>query len=550
MTLVQTLAFGTTGNAAAAAVYGWSPPEPGYTWAIGPRSALVLEVPAAPFGYILQIAWSPFLAGSQEFQPVGISIGGRKIADHQVRQSETATFPCPPPLPHEQRLLITFDHPEAAQPNLVSGHHDDRPLALCFRHLQLIRLDEPPPPPPPPCTIAAEGDTDVAQRLATWPAPPGAIPPAPDAPGGFDVVFGSGGHSAPLLAAGWSAPEPGYVWTSGTTSRLTLPRPARADAYRLHLQLHPFVRPTTLPAQRLTVQVNGAQYAAPPITQHAILTLDLPSALLAAAPSLDITLTLPDAARPCDIIGGDDDRLLALQLKRLLLTPIDIAPPAPPTPAEPIESPLPIDELMLRFESIGENCEFGLVQRRCGVEPLGLLRFASAPYDKLMAALRARFAAMGAPENIQVELSSNGREYMVLDRAYGFYYHAWVLAGEMSPAEILAREARRVPFLVRKLTEDIAAGEKLLVYHGMSPLTQQAASTLAATLRAYGPTTLLWVEVADDTNPPGTVLWVEGGLMKAYIARFAPGEDAHDLALESWIELCRRAVGLRDALTQ
>jgi hypothetical protein len=532
-------------------VYGWSPPEPGYTWAIGPRSALVLDTPVAPFGYLLQIAWSPYLAGaSQQFQPVGISIGGRKIADHQVRQSETATFRCPTPLPHEQRLLIEFDHPEAAQPSRVSGHHDDRPLALCFRHLQLIRLDEPPPPPTPPCTIAAEGDADVARLLGTWPSPPGAIPPLPDAPDGFDVVFGTGGNGGALLGAGWSAPEAGYVWTSGTTSRLTLPRPACADAYRLHLQLHPFTRPPGLPVQHLTLNINGTQAAAPPIAQHAILTLDLPWPLLEPGAQIDIAFALPDAARPCDFGGGDDDRVLALQLKRLLLTRIDIPAPAPSTPAEPIESPLAVDELMLRFESIGENCEFGLVQRRCGVEPLGLLRFASAPYDKLMAALRARFAGMGAPENIHVELSGNGREYMVLDRAYGFYYHAWVLAGEMTPAEIHAREARRVPFLVRKLTEDIAAGEKLLVYHGMSPLTQAAASTLAATLRRYGPTILLWVEVADEAHPPGTVQWVEGGLMKAYIERFAPGEDAHDLALESWIELCRRAVGLRDALTQ
>jgi|GEM_PF-597260 len=548
MTPVQTLAFGTTGNAAAAAVYGWSPPESGYTWAIGPRSALVLEVPAAPFGYLLQIAWSPYLAGNgQDFQPVGISIGGRKIADHQVRGSETATFQCPTPLPHEQRLLIEFDHPEAAQPSRVSGHHDDRPLALCFRHLNIIRLDAP-ASPPPPCTLAAEGDASVARLVGTWPSPPGAVPPVQDAPDGFDVVFGTGGHGGALLVSGWSAPEPGYVWTSGHTSRLTLPRPARADTYRLHLQLHPFVRPPSLPAQRLTLRINGAQTASPPITQHAVLALDLAWPHLDSAAQIDIALDLPDAARPADIVGGGDDRMLALQLKRLLLTRIKAPAAAPPMPAEPIESTLPIDELMLRFESIGENCEFGLVQRRCGVEPLGLLRFASAPYEKLMAALRARFAGMGAPENIHVELSGNGREYMVLDRAYGFYYHAWVLAGEMTIAEIHAREARRVPFLVRKLIEDISAGEKLLVYHGMSPLSLAAASALADALRAYGPATLLWVEVADEAHKPGTVLWVEGGLMKAYIERFAPGEDAHDLALDSWIELCRRAVGLCDTL--
>jgi len=33
-------------------------------------------------------------------------------------------------------------------------------------------------------------------------------------------------------------------------------------------------------------------------------------------------------------------------------------------------------DLVLQFESIGDNCELGLVQRRAGSEPLGLLRFA------------------------------------------------------------------------------------------------------------------------------------------------------------------------------
>ena len=35
-------------------------------------------------------------------------------------------------------------------------------------------------------------------------------------------------------------------------------------------------------------------------------------------------------------------------------------------------------DLVLQFESIGDNCELGLVQRRAGSEPLGLLRFAGS----------------------------------------------------------------------------------------------------------------------------------------------------------------------------
>ena len=49
-------------------------------------------------------------------------------------------------------------------------------------------------------------------------------------------------------------------------------------------------------------------------------------------------------------------------------------------------------ELVVHFESLGDNCELGLVQRRAGVEPLGLLRFAGVPLRNLVRGLNARFA--------------------------------------------------------------------------------------------------------------------------------------------------------------
>jgi hypothetical protein len=206
---------------------------------------------------------------------------------------------------------------------------------------------------------------------------------------------------------------------------------------------------------------------------------------------------------------------------------------------------MPDSELMMRFESLGENCEFGLVQRRCGAEPLGLFRFSSAPLPKLLAGLEARFDGLGAPENVEVMLSDNGREYMVFDRRFEFLYHAWVLADEMSPAEIHAREIRRLPFLVRKLLDDFADGSKIFVYHGMEPLAEADTARLLRALRAYGPNTLLWVEVGDAEHAPGTVEWAGPGLLKAYIDRFAPGENAHDLSLGCWTTICREAYRLR-----
>jgi hypothetical protein len=40
------------------------------------------------------------------------------------------------------------------------------------------------------------------------------------------------------------------------------------------------------------------------------------------------------------------------------------------------------------------------------------------------------------------------------------------------------------------------------------------------------------------------------GLLKGYIDRFAPGDNAHDLSLNCWIELCRKALAMRRASEQ
>jgi hypothetical protein len=200
-------------------------------------------------------------------------------------------------------------------------------------------------------------------------------------------------------------------------------------------------------------------------------------------------------------------------------------------------------ELAIQFESIGENCELGLVQRRWGAEPLGLLRFASSPPDKLWPALRQGFRGMGAKGELEVELHG-GREYMVLDRRYGFLYHAWATLGELTPEEILTREHRRVPFLIRKLMEDIEAGEKLFVYHAMRPLQQREAQELADILADRGPATLLWLELADADHKPGAVVRINDRLLKGHMDRFAPGENAHDISLECWLTVCRNALKL------
>jgi hypothetical protein len=414
---------------------------------------------------------------------------------------------------------------------------------------------EPQAPPAPIATLnlslAAEGLDQVTRYRRGWPgARPGQAPTGAGA--GHDILFGAGGNASAFTRDGWSAPEPGYLWTEGDRSRLVLPAlPDTSTAWELEAELSPFVHGDALTTQRLGLSVNGVPAGSVRLADLAIVRLELPREQLARDGAIELVFHQPDAASPAEVAGGTDTRALGFSFKRLLLTQAAEVPPdlasrvRPETATRP--GSLPLDQLMLGFESLGENCEFGLVQRRCGAEPLGLLRFASAPLPKLLAALNARFEGLGAAGNIEVELSSNGREFMIRDRAYEFYYHAWVPAGAATPAEIREREIRRVPFLVNKLIDDLTDAEKIFVYHGMTPLSLAHARALTRAIRRYGPATLLWVELADAAHPNGTVVWRDIGLMQGFIDRFAPGEDAHDFATDSWVQLCRQAAALRPA---
>jgi hypothetical protein len=371
--------------------------------------------------------------------------------------------------------------------------------------------------------------------------------------GEFVIDFGRNGNSDSYRRSGWSEPEPRHTWTIGPESTLEFPRPSVPGTYLMVLELGPFVWKDELPAQHLSVLVNGSEIGEFAVREATVLECVVDWPLIGGREWVSLTFRHPNSARPVDVNGVPDHRELALAFETIsLFRQLDPAGAAR-SAAERGDGDatdfdmLPLDQLMMRFESLGENCEFGLAQRRCGAEPLGLLRFASAPLPVLLAGLKTRFEGVGEPDQIEIRVSGNRQEYLVIDRRYGFLYHPWVLVGEADPEDIRRREEKRLPFLKRKLVEDLAEGRKIFVYRGMRRLPQPLVLRLVAAMREYGPTTLLWVELQDDEHPAGTVEVLTTGLLKGYIDRFAPGENAHALSLDCWISLCRSACRLAGA---
>jgi hypothetical protein len=213
---------------------------------------------------------------------------------------------------------------------------------------------------------------------------------------------------------------------------------------------------------------------------------------------------------------------------------------------------LPTDEemqtqraLMMRFESLGDNCELGFAQRGYGAEPLSLLRWCNVPPGALLRALEARFAGLGEPQNLVLKPNRRGA-LDCSDTVFGLLGHAFVLADGADLDAIHTRECQRLQFLKAKLIDELEVGEKIFVYKRARSIPQAHIEMLFGAIRAYGPNTLLWVVVSDEQHPSGRVEVLRDGLLKGYISRMADQSAVPSTTLVGeWLEICAAAERIR-----
>jgi hypothetical protein len=195
---------------------------------------------------------------------------------------------------------------------------------------------------------------------------------------------------------------------------------------------------------------------------------------------------------------------------------------------------------MQNFESMGDNCEFGVVQRRCGAEPfLSLLRFGGIKPHSLLRALDNGMRDFGQLENMEIYLDDKDRrEFVVREKRYDCIFHTFRYQGEIDEELLRASESERLVYCARKFVGDLERGSKIFVIKRNVPLEEDEILPLYIALSSYGRNSLLWAVPADAEHLPGTVEVVVPGLFKGFIGRFAPHENAYDSLLDDWLEVC------------
>ena len=204
---------------------------------------------------------------------------------------------------------------------------------------------------------------------------------------------------------------------------------------------------------------------------------------------------------------------------------------------------------MLAFESIGERCDFGAVQRHFGVEPLGLLRFAWTRFESLITALEDRFSAVGTVDDTSFDLFRN--ETILRMQKYGLIFHTFVEGVEQLPPEkqevFRQQQRRRLLFLKDKLIADLEDPQKICVYATTDFASDAHVARLFAALRSYGPNTLLFVRPATGDRPVGTVEPLEDGLYAGYFPGVVDFVRGGEPPFALWQQLCGRTYELAQA---
>lgn len=576
-----------SGDSAPYRTHGWSTPEPALTWTVGADSFLRLPGPPEPEPLILDLDVNPCLApemvSSQIFR---VRVNGALVGCHRltglsrVRCSIDSALLRP-----GEPIDIGFEHPCFARTDLLDYSDDARPLAISFSAVRLFspalrdEVDSAAPPPP-------------YARLLDAPAPERSVTPhASHAASRQLYSFGLSGSANAFLRDGWHIDREGNTWSAALLSRIELPAPQHPGPYQLRISLCPLCVQNVVVRQRISVLLGGCVIGQFSLGTDTVLGLPLPAELLDGAELLQLAFVSPNAVPMQQFAGAVAGHRLGFTLDWIALDPVPphLTPSLPPRSDEldgtqPIavsESFLdePLDILpaavearlgttlvdMLRdFESLGDNCAFGLAQRKGGTEVLGLLRFANTSLKSLLRGFDDEFKATTQQLEITLYLhESEPREYMLSVERYGIRWHTMVHEADAEADTVFQQHVQKLGYLRRKFCEAVRAGRKIyivvradpckfdvvmpfwdsaLFYEEQpEPLRLAEALPVLTELNRSARNTLLYLVPCRDGRRSGAVELLAPGLMRGYLKTFVISDQVAVADHADWLRVVANA---------
>lgn len=208
----------------------------------------------------------------------------------------------------------------------------------------------------------------------------------------------------------------------------------------------------------------------------------------------------------------------------------------------------PASDLYLRFEGLGNNCEFGIVQRKADVDPPGLFRNVGfLSIRQIIDAIASGLAGLFDEGMFAYTRRPGWPDYATECRVYGFTFHTGIPVdiafGSREWEAEAARKTVQFRFLKRKLLGDLESGDKLFVYRSDLPVADHEMRSLQAAIGEHGPGWLLFV--AQDPSRPGARVEMAGErLIRAWMPRLSR-ENPPVIDLQAWDDIARQSLALR-----
>jgi hypothetical protein len=193
--------------------------------------------------------------------------------------------------------------------------------------------------------------------------------------------------------------------------------------------------------------------------------------------------------------------------------------------------------MMMRFCSLGANCEFGAAQRAYSAEPLDLFRWTGTNPGVMVTLLKQRFRDIGDRKQLRL---LDGHEYILHHTGYGFVWHTWIKRSESDTETVLAKESQRIARMAEICIEYLEEGERIFVIkEKRGDIPRSIAEAISAEMRNFGPGTLLYVTQGSD----GISVEREGPfLLHGTLPKFGQNENIlASVPAADWLTLCRKA---------
>jgi hypothetical protein len=361
-----------------------------------------------------------------------------------------------------------------------------------------------------------------------------------------EVDFSQGGNSEDFRLTGFSHPEDTHIWGLSPGSSISFPPFENVTCLFLLFEIMPFVPYEGYDGLDLWILVDSEIKQVIKFANRVVVSIRLESKEQIRS-GFTLNLLCRDAPHPKDHVEGEA-RPLAFRLGKLfiyagignarlesrLANVISGSCFDEILPCVAKQTGMEAKKLALLFENLGGFCDFGLFQRRLGVEPLRLFRFAAIDIPDLARGILAEF--QGATESFDLHYREDLQEYCITENKFRITSHTHVRAGDLDEKVIIERERQRLLYLTREFMDDVRDGGKIFLLRRPAVVDVQHIQTLWVTLNMHTANQLLLVTQTPDWSPDlrSGALGIFEGEVSGEIGQTEPCD-------ESWLKLLGNA---------